>query len=245
MPCCECCDSPGYQVANRWALVACTGIAWIFSVVTLANCRFLVNEFTDRGIGLFKYETRDSCESYWDDADFDTEHSVGRAFGVMANLSIATCLFGILAQTLFLGTSKFGNIAWLVTKIFYIVALLCVLITFSFVGLCDNSDICELGAAGVLNVMNVWILLGVLIAAWVVPPPPNPVFGGGGSGEAQEAKPDVEVAEEVTEDKAAEGGTTIKKTIEETPEGRKITEEVTRPDGTKTITETIERVVEE
>lgn len=41
--------------------------------------------------------------------------------------------------------------------------------------------------------------------------------------------------------KAEEKTSSVKRTIEITPEGKKIIEEVTKPDGTKTVTETLER----
>lgn len=243
MACCECCDNPGYQNFNRWALLACTVIAWVFSVVTLAHCSFWQLDNNDNGFGLFSMKVDGSCESYDDvfyNFDESSSHKTGKAFGILANLSIATCVFGLAAVTLFLNQNGIGKIVWLVTKILYIVAMICVLITFTFVKECDDnygdtylSDYCELGAAGILNVMNFWILLGVCIAAWIVPLP-NPVFGRGSS-PAQQSKPEVE-----EEQAPPQAGATITKTIMETPEGRKIIEEVTNPDGTKTITETME-----
>lgn len=244
MACCTCCDNPAYQNINRWALLALTIIVWVFSIVAVAHCSFWTIEGTDVGFGLFKYDEGGSCEKIPDNYDLSAAGQTGRAFGVLMTLCTSFSMLGIVAVIFFLQKGKAANRVWLATKILYGLSLLCTLLTFAYYGECvefvgDNlSEFCELGTAGVLNTINVFILIGVIITAWLTPPPNEPIFHIYGAN-AQNAKPQGASASKVEEEQAPEAGTSIKKTVKKTAEGKKIIEEVTKPDGSKTITETM------
>lgn len=192
------------------------------------------------GKGLFKYHLEGECHSEPYDYVPTSVEKASRTFGVLANLCIVTAFAGVLVNNLDLHSGKVKvNMVLLATKIVYIAAFICTLLTFVTIKDCNRipgNGSCTLGAAGILNVLNTFILLGLAIASWFVTTTPAdeaPVSEGEGK-EAGRSSTDQGVGDEPP----PQDDTIVRKTIELTPKGKKITEEVTHPDGRKTITRT-------
>jgi len=228
-----CCSDGCY----RWTIFGLTILSWILSVVTLASCTFLVVE--DYGEGLFSYEKNSDgdCEKYDPDAEFNAADQVGRAFGVITNLLLVLAFVGV-SLVIFLLKENPARLVWMATRIVFVGALLSVLFTFAAVGseACTDEDTeCGLGAAGICNAINVFILIGILSTVWCTPIPDEPVIKFGRSQDAP-----VSSKSPAPNSAPVAAAPQVTKTIEMTPEGRKITEVVVHPDGSKTVTETFE-----
>ena len=167
-----------------------TILAWIFSVTTLAVCNFIKWEYVGLDSfgfstlysgesGLFTFNAFGECESYGDyDVDADGAHKAGKAFGILANLCLVFAFVGI-ALTIFFLTGKAAKIVWMSTRILYVMALLMVVLTFVFLatGDCNNgSTECSLGGGGVINALNVIVLVAIVSVCWCTPVPSEPVF---------------------------------------------------------------------
>lgn len=166
-----------------------TILAWVFSVTTLAVCNFIKSEFI--GVdsfgfstvytgewGLFSYNLNGECESYSDAAEIDGAHKAGKAFGILANLFLVFAFVGI-TLIIFLLTGKAAKIVWTATRILYVMALLMVLLTFSFLatgGCGDDSFECSVGAGGAINALNVIVMVVIVSVCWCTPVPTEPVF---------------------------------------------------------------------
>ena len=213
--------------------------------MTLAACNFVVIEpgsSSSVGLGLFSGETSDGCETYPDGFEFDSAHQVGRAFGVLTNLLLVFAFVGTFLM-IFVLKEKAARMVWTAARILFVLALLSVLITFAGVAneLCIDDDLdvdCGLGAAGICNAINVFILIGIVSTVFCTPIPDEPLIKCGGPRENNQNIPVNKVVEQPSTPAAA--APKITKTIENTPQGRKITEVVEHPDGTKTVTETFE-----
>ena len=70
------------------------------------------------------------------------------------------------------------SIVWISTRIVYVLALLMVLFTFTFLAVEDCSDpsVCELGVGGVINSLNVIVLAVIVFTCWCITVPPAPMF---------------------------------------------------------------------
>ena len=223
----------------RWTIFGLTILAWIFSVVTLASCTFLVVD--DDGEGLFSYENSDEDCEKWTDTNFNAADQVGRAFGVITNLLLVLAFVGI-SLVIFLLKENLARLVWMATRIVYVGALLSVLFTFAAVGseTCTNeNNECGLGAAGICNTINVFILIGILSTVWCIPIPDEPMIN---VGRPRENNQNIPASSKTPEPHSAPvtAAPQVTKTIEMTPEGRKITEVVLHPDGSRTVTETFE-----
>lgn len=168
-----------------------TILAWVFSVTTLAVCNFITVEvvgvdsfgFTTRysgSWGLFSYKNalNDQCESYGD-IDLLGTHKAGKAFGILANLFLVFAFVGI-TLTIFFLTDKAAKIVWISTRILYVMALLMIFLTFVFLAdeacVNDASVDCSIGAGGVMNALNVIVLVAIVSVCWCTPVPPEPVI---------------------------------------------------------------------
>ena len=152
-------------------------MSWIFSVTTLATCSFFKYTYIDIDLGLFQGGYEGQCESYGSSSDLQGAHQAGRAFGVLANLCLVFAFVGI-ALTIFLLHGKAAKMVWISTRIVYVMALLMVLFTFSFLAVDDCSDpsVCELGVGGVINSLNVIVLTVIVSTCWCITVPPAPMF---------------------------------------------------------------------
>jgi len=193
------------------------------------------------GLGLFSGETIDGgCETYDASFEFNPADKIGRAFGILANLLLVfafVCTFLMI----FVLKEKAARMVWMVARILFVLALHSVIITFVGVAkdiciACESGAKCKLGAAGIVNAINVFVLYGIVSTVWCTPIPDEPVIKCGGprrnnqDNQASSKSPTLAAAPQVTKTK----------TIEILPHGRKITEVVLHPDGSKTVTETIE-----
>jgi len=237
----------------RWTIFGLNILSWVFSVVTLSSCEFLIIGATSSRFGLFKGDTNDDGQCFKYAEVLGGAHGAGRAFGVLANLCLVFAFVGI-SLVIFLLKEKPARIAWLATRILYVCALLWVLLTFSFlasINVCEVDEAeCGLGPGGSINVVNVFILIGIVSTGWITPIPPDPViksFAISFQGGAPPAHNNETKQENYTTPSSHSNPTAapqVTKTIEITANGRKITEEVTHPDGTKTVTETFEEATE-
>jgi hypothetical protein len=101
---------------------------------------------------------------------------------------------------------------------------------------------CQLGMAGIANVLNIVLLIGVVSMCWCVPvhtkAPMCPIRTSGLSTyKGQKRGSDPPVAQN------SSSRTRVTRTIQQTPDGTLTIEEIVYPDGTKTITKTEERHV--
>ena len=230
--------------------------------MTLASCTFVTVDLGDLGFGdsvgsgLFSGETfSGGCETYDPAVELNAAHQVGRAFGILTNLLLVfafVCTFLMI----FVLKEKAARMVWTAARILFVLALLSVLITFAGVAteICiddafddDNDDFdydfdveCSLGAAGIVNAINACVLIGIMSTAFCTPIPDEPVIKCGGPRENNQNIPASPNKMVVQPSAPAAAAPKIAKTIENTPQGRKITEVVEHPDGTKTVTETFE-----
>jgi len=186
------------------------------------------------GYGLFSGLSGDgTCVKYSANYDPDGAHQAGRAFGVVANLCLVFAFIGI-SLVIFILKDKPARIVWLITRILYVCALFSVIFTFSFLGVAFEEP--SLGPAGSINAVNAIFLISIVATCWCTPIPPEPVFKNIGQGGAKTGAPAASSAASANPG----GAKQVTKTIEVTPNGRKITEEVIHADGTKEIIETFE-----
>jgi hypothetical protein len=224
----------------------------------LASCKFVkakvfdsfyVNVYYVVNVGLFKEEIFGQCVS--STSSGDSGFKTGRAFGILQNLSLVFSMAGLLS-VIFCLSDKVARWVWLTTKILYFFALVFTLLVFSPFADCAEGQ-CEPGAAATMNMLNIFLLIGMVSVCCYVPVPSAPIFrtcGGGDSSSTgrppQKNQSAVPVAvPNTSQAPPPSGGTVVKRTVQDTPQGRKIIEEVTHPDGSKTVTETLEQIVDE
>jgi hypothetical protein len=229
---------------DSWVLVALNSLSWIFSVVTLASCSFI-----DGGVGLFSIEDYyGKCESY--KASDLPSVQTARAFGILQNLSLVFSMSGLLS-VIFCLSDNAARWVWLATKILYCFTLFCTLLVFIAFAECEEGYDCKPGAAAIINILNVFLLIGMVSVCWYVPIPSAPIFHCcGGIDDNSRPPPKNQSAIPVARPSTKEapspiGGTVVTRTVQDTRQGRKIIEEVTHPDGSKTITETLEQTVDD
>jgi hypothetical protein len=262
-----------------WVLVGLNLVSWIFSVVTVASCTFvklIAVEVDDHyagreedlyptSYGLFAANVDGTCQSY--NAGKWTKHmthiEIGRIFGILQNLSLVFVMIGILLVILCLKGIA-ARWTWLVTKILYCLDIASTFLVFVAFGDCyalvDYTDTassmyddlyCTTGAAATMNILNVFILIGMVSVCWFVPLPAASLFrccGGDNSSPlptATHTKNGNSNAAAPEQPTPLNEGTVVSRTVENTPQGRKIVEEVTHADGSKTIMETMEQTEEE
>lgn len=138
----------------RWILLGLTILSWIFSVVSIGTCSFVsLPGYSDsKGLGLYSLDLNGNCVRYSNIETFQ-EHDGGRtaaqAFGTMACVALLAALVGVSASIVLLPT-HIAQVVWWLTRILYVCAALCVLLTFSFYGsfvvsyICDDPDFCVL-----------------------------------------------------------------------------------------------------
>ena len=221
----------------RWTILGLTILSWILSVVSLASCNFLNVTISGTNVGtfgLFSAENSNgNCEKYGDNFEFVSAHKAGRAFGVIANLLLVLAFVSV-SLVIFVLKEKAARMVWTTARILFVLALLSVLFTFSIFAVeeCTDGDsvTCEPGGAGGANITNVFVLIGILSTVWCIPIPDEPMIN---VGRPRESNQNIPVSTTTPTPQ-------VTKTVEMTPQGRKITEVVVNPDGSKTVTETFE-----
>lgn len=152
---CSCCENPKYQWVNRlvlpysvlffishkcrWILWVLTLLCWILSIVSVASCEFFIDERfreNSNGSGIFKTENRGNCVGYtstfvYQHYQHDPAHRAGKTFGVMATLFLTAALI-MYPLVIFVLRDVKAQRVWFATRIMDILALLCVILTFSY-----------------------------------------------------------------------------------------------------------------
>lgn len=222
-------------------------VSWSFSVITLASCKFITlygyNDgfgYGEVNIGFFSVEYSGSCQSY-NAGDFDLSFfQAGKTFGILQNLSLVFSMTGLLS-VIFCLSDKVARRVWLTTKILYCLTLVFTLLVFITFAECDG-ELCTSGPAALINVVNIFLLIGMVSVSWCIPVPSAPICRCCGNGDGGDCSPQKSQSDTATMNQS--GGTVVTRTVENTPQGRRIVEEVTYPDGSTTVTETFERLID-
>jgi hypothetical protein len=98
--------------------------------------------------------------------------AAARLFAVVACLTISAVLITI-SLVLFVLPTIHAVRAWWSARILYCVALLCVLLTFTFYSACDS---CDSSGGSALNGLNVLILIGLIVIAFWIEVPEKPLL---------------------------------------------------------------------
>lgn len=207
---------------HRWTIFGLTILAWIFSVVTIAHCSFIVTD--GYGEGLFSYEYNGGCEGYESNDWMGTPMKTARAFGVLANLAIGFAMVLVVALQLFLG--KFQKPLWIAVRILFSISFVCQSITFVFFAeeICDYS--CNIGAASGIGIVNIFITIALITLSCMIAAPEKPAV------DCKNCDCGVSDEEAGTESQVQEqpmAGVTTKIFVKEGPNGeRTTTKEVTQ-----------------
>jgi hypothetical protein len=106
-----------------------------------------------------------------------------RLFAVVACLTISAALIAI-SLVIFVLPTLHAVRAWWSARILYGVALVCVLLTFTIFAECGDDDdenavpSCDSGAGAILNILNVFILLGLIVISYWIEAPETPIMTG-------------------------------------------------------------------
>jgi hypothetical protein len=161
-------------------------LSWVFSIVSLANCKFLVvqssangAESSSSGVGIFSFEANDgTCRSWSNTNALDSSARAVQAFSVLTSISLGVALAGI-TLVLFVVQDTIARIVWNVTRTLYMVAFLETFVTLflyiNSVGVCLNDEtvVCSYGPAGKVTLLNVLFLASILSVCFFVPVPSN------------------------------------------------------------------------
>jgi hypothetical protein len=164
--------------------------AWSISLVGIQRCTFILVGLRETGksnysgLGLFSravYYNGEilGCVAYPDEVrgDFDSVFQASRAFGVFTVLLLTTVTILFCLQ---LFTNKAKSPVWLAVR----VLLTCAVITQLLVFLVFKSDTCSInnmvecvpGGAGIMVVLNLFLILTLAVYTNKMEPPRNPVF---------------------------------------------------------------------
>lgn len=208
-----------------------------------------------------------NCEKIpeWVKNDFEAPEKTARAFGVIAAVLTGLAMVVVVLMQLILDT-RFNKVLWIIVRIFYGFAIISQLLTFIVfasdrwcLDAYDEDEICVAGPAGIISALNVAFLIAVSIMTCTVKAP-TAVFNlfGTEAGEHQKDWGEEEAPGEYGEDdkfhapQPRTGGSEVPRTggseavetiVEIGYDGtKKTTRTMINPDGSKTITTTIERV---
>ena len=161
-------------------------IAWIFSVVALADCTFVRNGFegasyTDLSeLGLFGYNLASDerqCVSYSNTVNFSAAAKTARAFGVICCLLTSFIMLQVLSLQMFLQPKR--EFVWKSTRFQVIAAPLAQILTFTVLGddVClEPNAKCVPGAAGIVALINVFVLIALACVCWINTSPEQPLY---------------------------------------------------------------------
>eukprot|EP00980_Cylindrotheca_fusiformis_P012217 scaffold2973_cov67-Cylindrotheca_fusiformis.AAC.4 len=206
----------------RWALVGLISVSWIFSVAATASCTFLkVNAHLaeDLHVGFNSYEFRDSGCISFDRLISSTGASF--TFAVFNCLLTTAGVAGIFLMQFVL--TKGRKRTWMALRII-------------IQEVCGGSYDCSLGGAGVTQVFNVLFLIGIVVLLFLIPFGEDNFLNTNRQNQALEE-----------EDRNLNEGENKKfETETHLPDGSIQREvETTNPDGSKTVTTTIEKAPSE
>jgi hypothetical protein len=210
-------------------------IGLALSILTVASCDFIRWSSSDT-LGLFARNFGDGCER---DTSKDFTLRLGQVLGVVQCILLFFSLIG-MTFIIFVLRGHAGKGAWVTTNVLYSVSLPCAIGVFGFF-LSSGYSSDNLGTAGIANVLNIVLLIGVVSMCWCVPVQKAPKC------------PNSSGLPTVTDERMASDSpivqnplprTVVTRTIQQTPEGRLTVEEILYPDGTKRITKTLERQVQ-
>jgi hypothetical protein len=166
-------------------------LSWVISLVGVKRCTFLLvgpiggGPADYSGIGLYtraSYNMDDmiGCLAYPDSVndDFDTTFKAARAFGAITALLMTTVLLLCLVQ---LFTHVGSEKAWYATRALLPSALISQMLVFLAyrTDMCTSSPEfieCIPGGAGIIVIINIILMAGLTIFAWLTPPPSSPIF---------------------------------------------------------------------
>jgi hypothetical protein len=166
-------------------------LSWVISLVGVNRCTFLLvgpigggpSDYS--GIGLYtraSYNVDDmiGCLAYPDSVsvDFDATFQAARAFGAITALLMTIVLLLCLVQ---LFTHVGSGKAWYVTRALLPSAVICQILVFLAyrTDMCTSSPEfieCIPGGAGIIVIINVILMAGLSIFAFVMPPPSSSIF---------------------------------------------------------------------
>jgi len=168
----------------RWTLFGLLVLSWILTVVTLADCRFIVEERKsfyvvtyggdpERRSGLFSDEDSSGyCEKNEDIGDSSEKWAA--AFGVLACLAVSANLVIFLLHVFVLRKM----VLWLVLRIMFILAP--IFSAFTFLKVKHYNEKLDdydpsitgwwLGSTGILTCINIVLLLVLAILSFLVGP---------------------------------------------------------------------------
>jgi hypothetical protein len=216
----------------RWALLGLIIFSWIFSVAATAACTFLKIELfgTEVGVGFNAFkEPNEGCTTI--DAAED-RNGPAFTFAVFNCLLTTLGVLGIFLMQFLLTRGR--KRTWVALRIVMYTSLWCCLFTFYIQEseTCDFYD-CSLGGAGIAQVFNVLMLIAISVMLFLTP------FGEDNAMNANQKT------------QAFDGNASATENIEAHPELEKETHlpdgsiqreiETTNPDGSKTITTTLEK----
>jgi hypothetical protein len=161
-------------------------VAWIFSIVTVADCTFVRVGLPDADysqlseIGLFQYNLASDehqCVAYSNTINFSAAVKTARAFGVLC--CILTSLVMLQALGLLLVYQNMRELVWKSVRLLVIAAPLAQVLTFTAFAddQCNTSNQkCVPGTAGIFAVFNVVVLIVLAGVTWFATPPEQPLY---------------------------------------------------------------------
>lgn len=221
--------------AVRWMLLGLTGVSWIFSVAATAACTFVKVDLlgSEIGVGLNAYEDpEDGCTTFAVSASRNNPAFTFAVFNCL--LTTAGSVLMVLLQFT-LTTGRW--VAWTSVRIIMYISMWCCLFTFYIQEseTCDFLD-CSLGGAGVAQVFNVIFLIIISALVFLIPEGDDTAVG-----TKQKTQALADDDQNFNENEAEGHPETVTET--KLPDGsieRQV--ETTNPDGSKTVTKTIEKM---
>mmetsp|Transcript_19764 Transcript_19764/g.23723 ORF Transcript_19764/g.23723 Transcript_19764/m.23723 type:complete len:273 (+) Transcript_19764:83-901(+) len=175
-----CCNlPPGTQKILRWVLFGLVFLSWIFGIVAVASCKFIEINSSDYGMFSVYSESRERCIPYAKDASFDGAESAARAFGVLMSLTLSFAMAFIVGIMLFIPESMLTKILWMVCRGLLPASAVFSVLMFSIFGndaCTEDSADCSTSGAGIIDSLNVFILIACTVLSCLVQPPTEPVF---------------------------------------------------------------------
>lgn len=161
-------------------------VAWVFSVVSVAACTFVKSGLESASyrdlaeFGLFNYNFASDerqCVSYGNTVNYSAAAKTARAFGVICCLLTGFAMIQALSLQLFLRSNR--ELVWKSTRILLMAAPLAQLLTFTTFGddVCLAPNVkCVPGAAGIIAILNVFVLVALAVVCCITPPPAQPLY---------------------------------------------------------------------
>ena len=154
----------------------------------MADCTFIRAGLKDTDYsdlteyGLFKFNlgsdaNEHQCVSFSNTVTFSAAAKTARAFGVICCLLTSFVMIQVLSLQLFLRYKR--EFVWKNARILALLAPLAQVLTFTAFGddSCNASNAkCVPGAAGIIAIFNIVILMAFAFVCWLASPPEQPLF---------------------------------------------------------------------